>query len=73
MLPSVLDHYQVEMENGMLSKYQYMLQMPASMAGGDSKLEQMVIHDDVQSGSRNRKSGCRKIQRLFTEHPSWKI
>ena len=28
--------------NGMLSKYQYMLQMPASMAGGDSKLEQMV-------------------------------
>ena len=27
MLPSVLDHYQVEMENGMLSKYQYMLQM----------------------------------------------
>ena len=23
MLPSVLDHYQVEMENGMLSKYQY--------------------------------------------------
>ena len=26
----------------MLSKYQYMLQMPASMAGGDSKLEQMV-------------------------------
>ena len=42
MLPSVLDHYQVEMENGMLSKYQYMLQMPASMAGGDSKLEQMV-------------------------------
>lgn len=42
MLPSVLDHYQVEMQNGMLSKYQYMLQMPASMAGGDSKLEQMV-------------------------------
>ena len=42
MLPSVLDHYQVEMENGMLSKYQYMLQMPANMAGGDSKLEQMI-------------------------------
>ncbi len=42
MLPSVLSHYQVEMQNGMLSKYQYMLQMPASMAGGDSKLEQMI-------------------------------
>ena len=42
MLPSVLDHYQVEMQNGMLSNYQYMLQMPASMAGGDSKLEQLV-------------------------------
>ena len=45
-LYEVLKAYGVEkyisFDLGMLSKYQYMLQMPASMAGGDSKLEQMV-------------------------------
>ena len=73
MLPSVLNHYQVEMENGMLSKYQYMLQMPASMAGGDSKLEQMVSMMMFSQAVETENPDAEKIQRLFTEHPSWKI
>lgn len=42
LLPSVLDHYQQEMEEGMLSNYQYMLQVPVSAVSGNSKLESMI-------------------------------
>lgn len=42
LLPSVLDHYQHEMEEGMLSNYQYMLQVPVSAVSGNSKLESMI-------------------------------
>ena len=42
LLPSVLEHYQEEMEHGMISKYQYMLQVPVSDVSGGSKLENMI-------------------------------
>lgn len=42
LLPAVLDNYQKEMEEGMLSEYQYMLQVPVSSVSGGSKLENMV-------------------------------
>ncbi len=35
LLPSALSHYQVEIQNNMLAKYQYMLQIPASAASGN--------------------------------------
>lgn len=42
LLPAVLDNYQKEMEGNMLSNYQYMLQLPVSAMGGESKLESMI-------------------------------
>ncbi len=35
LLPSALSHYQVEIQNNMLAKYQYMLQIPASAVSGN--------------------------------------
>ena len=35
LLPSALSHYQVEIQNNMLAKYQYMLQVPASAVSGN--------------------------------------
>lgn len=42
LLPAVLENYQKEMQEGMLSKYQYMLQIPVSAISGNSKLESMM-------------------------------
>lgn len=42
IFPSVLNHYQEEMEHNMLCKYQYMLQVPVSALGSDSKLESLI-------------------------------
>ena len=38
-LPALLDHYQSEIENSMLCKYQYILQMPLEMTEEDHKLQ----------------------------------
>ena len=35
LLPSALDHYQLEIQNNMLAKYQYMLQVPVSAVSGN--------------------------------------
>ena len=35
LLPSALSHYQVEIQNNMLAKYQYMLQVPVSTVSGN--------------------------------------
>ena len=40
---SALDHYQLEIQNNMLAKYQYMLSMPVSEMGGSNKLESMLL------------------------------
>ena len=42
LLPSALDHYQLEIQNNMLAKYQYMLAMPVSILGGGNKLDSLV-------------------------------
>ena len=42
LLPSALSHYQVEIQNNMLAKYQYMLSMPVSILGGGNKLDSLV-------------------------------
>ena len=42
LLPSALSHYQVEIQNNMLAKYQYMLSVPVSVMGGSNKLEGML-------------------------------
>lgn len=42
LFPSILDHYQSEMENNLLSKYQYMLQVPLSAADEEHKLESLM-------------------------------
>ena len=42
LLPSALDHYQLEIQNNMLAKYQYMLSVPVSVMGGSNKLEGML-------------------------------
>ena len=41
LLPSALDHYQLEIQNNMLAKYQYMLSVPASVTSGN-KLDGMI-------------------------------
>ena len=41
LLPSALDHYQLEIRNNMLAKYQYMLSVPASVTSGN-KLDSMI-------------------------------
>ena len=41
LLPSVLSHYQVEIQNNMLAKYQYMLQVPVNAVSGN-KFESLI-------------------------------
>lgn len=41
LMPSILNHYQEEMENNMLSNYQYMLQVPLNAMNQDRKLESL--------------------------------
>ena len=41
LLPSALDHYQLEIQGNMLAKYQYMLSGPASVSSGN-KLDGML-------------------------------
>ena len=36
LLPSVLSHYQEEIQDNLLADYQYILSVPVSMAGGNS-------------------------------------
>ena len=41
LLPSALSHYQMEIQNNMLAKYQYMLQVPVSAVSGN-KFEGLI-------------------------------
>ena len=41
-LPSLIEHFQAEIENNMLSKYQYMLQVPVDAMNEDRMLESMM-------------------------------
>lgn len=42
LFPSILAHYQAELEQNMLSNYQYMLQIPLSAMNEDRKLESLL-------------------------------
>lgn len=42
ILPSILSHYQAEIQNNMLSSYQYMLQVPMDAVKEDRKLESLL-------------------------------
>lgn len=42
LLPSALSHYQVEIQDNMLAKYQYMLQVPVSAVSGN-KFESLIL------------------------------
>lgn len=41
-LPSLIDHFQSEIENNMLSRYQYILSVPADAMNEDRRLESML-------------------------------
>ena len=42
IFPSILDHYQAEIENNLLCNYQYMLQVPLSAMNENRKLESLI-------------------------------
>lgn len=42
LFPSILNHYQAEMENNLLSRYQYILQVPMDAMNEDRKLESLL-------------------------------
>ena len=57
LLPSALDHYQLEIQNNMLAKYQYMLSVPVSVIGGGNKLDSFVdmllFNNDTETDNEN--------------------
>ena len=62
LLPSVLSHYQLEIQDNMLAKYQYMLQVPVSAVSGN-KFESLVslleFYMDLKRKTRMRRSFLR--------------
>ena len=56
LLPSALSHYQVEIQNNMLAKYQYMLQVPVSAASGnkfDGLISLLEFYMDSRTDNEN--------------------
>lgn len=56
LLPSALSHYQVEIQNNMLAKYQYMLQVPVSAVGGnkfDGLISLLVFYMDSRTDNED--------------------
>ena len=51
LLPSVLSHYQVEIQNGLLAKYQYLLEAPASAASGN-ELDRLISMLEFSAGTK---------------------
>ena len=56
LLPSALDHYQLEIQNNMLAKYQYMLQVPVSAASGNKFDSMLSMPVSVMGGSNKLES-----------------
>ena len=50
LLPSVLDHYQEEIQGNMLAKYQYILEVPTEAMSG-SKLESLLALMQYSNGT----------------------
>lgn len=51
LLPSVLSHYQVEIQNGLLAKYQYLLEAPVSAASGN-ELDRLISMLEFSTGTK---------------------
>lgn len=56
LLPSALDHYQLEIQGNMLAKYQYMLSVPASVSSGnklDGILSLLEYYMDTRTDNKD--------------------
>lgn len=51
LLPSVLSHYQVEIQNELLAKYQYLLEAPVSAASGN-ELDRLISMLEFSAGTK---------------------
>ena len=78
LLPSALDHYQLEIQNNMLAKYQYMLSMPVSAMGGSNKLESMLdmllfAHDAETDNEDAEEFSAYSLNTLPTKYKSEEV
>ena len=78
LLPSALDHYQLEIQNNMLAKYQYMLSMPVSVMGGSNKLESMLdmllfAHDAETDNEDAEEFSAYSLNTLPTKYKSEEV
>lgn len=60
-LPALLDHFQEEIENTMLCKYQYILQMPLEMEDEDHKLQSYLSGLMFMKGVETENPDAEKI------------
>lgn len=60
LLPSVLSHYQLEIQDNMLAKYQYMLQVPVSAVSGN-KFESLVSLLEFYMDSETKNEDAEKF------------
>lgn len=61
LFPSVLAHYQVEIENNLLSEYQYILQVPLDAVNEDHKLESLFHMMVFQSAVETENEDAEKF------------
>ena len=60
LLPSVLDHYQEEIQGNMLAKYQYILEVPTE-AMSESKLESLLALMQYSNGTETENKTAEKF------------
>lgn len=60
LLPSVLDHYQEEIQENMLAKYQYILEVPTEAMSG-SKLESLLALMQYSNGTKTENKTAEKF------------
>lgn len=60
LLPSALDHFQNEIQENMLAKYQYMLEVPMDAVSG-SKLESMISLMQFSNGTKTGNKSAEKF------------
>ena len=60
LLPSVLEHYQEEIQENMLAKYQYILEVPTEAMSG-SKLESLLALMQYSNGTKTENKTAEKF------------
>ena len=60
LLPSALDHYQLEIQENMLAKYQYILEVPTEAMSG-SKLESLLALMQYSNGTETENKTAEKF------------